>query len=378
MTHKNDPRWGLLLFALAVAAGNARAQSIYTPYAFTNFAGLPGVSGIDDGYRTNALFNMPGSIVVDQAGTFYIADFGNHTIRKLTSDGMVTTFAGLAGVPGSDDGTGPDARFYNPAVLDIDTNGNLYLSDFNNHTIRQVTPAGVVTTLAGTPGVPGTNDGPAGSALFNHPLGVAVDNATNVYVGDYGNYTIRKITPDGQVTTLAGAPGVAGTNDGPGNVARFNGPHYVRVDRVGNLYVADSESHTIRKVTPAGVVTTLAGSAGNQGSQDGIGCEALFGGPIGVGLDHAGNILVMDWDNNCISQGTAVLQFDSAVGLSVSNALVKMWLLGPSGSNVVVEASPDLVNWTPVRTNSLPVGGLSVSVPLGTGRSQLFRARMAP
>src|SRR5437667_1861357 len=195
----------LALFTLAVAVTRIHAQSIYTPYAFTNFAAKPGFSGTNDGTGNAARFYNAGSVALDSAGNVYVADFGNHTIRKLTPAGVVTTLAGSAGHSGSADGTGSAARFNGPATLDVDSNGNVYVTDYFNHTIRKVTPAGLVTTLAGVVGVAGTKDGSDIVARFNGPIGVAVDGATNVYVGDSMNHTIRKIKTAGEVTTMAGS-----------------------------------------------------------------------------------------------------------------------------------------------------------------------------
>src|SRR5262249_27505014 len=158
-------------------------------------------------------------------------------------------------------------------------------------TIRKVTPAGVVTTLAGTAGMRGSADGTGAAARFNSPAAVAVDGAGNVYVADQANFTIRKITSVGVVTTLAGAAGMQGTADGTGSAARFHVPVGVAVDGVGNVFVADYGGDSIRKVTPAGVVTTLAGAARIPGSADGTGPDAHFHNPTGVAVDSAGNVL---------------------------------------------------------------------------------------
>ena len=215
-------------------------------------------------------------MAVDGSGNVYVADTDNNTIRKITPAGVVTTLAGTAGVPGSADGTGSAAQFNYPGGVAVDGSGNVYVADIDNNTIRKITPAGVVTTLAGTAGVHGSADGTGSAAQFYDPHGVAVDGSGNVYVADTDNNTIRKITPAGVVTTLAGTAGVYGSADGTGSAAQFNYPAGVAVDGSGNVYVADTYNDTIRQITPAGVVTTLAGTAGMPGSADGTGSAARF------------------------------------------------------------------------------------------------------
>ena len=161
----------------------------------------------------------------------------------------------------------------------LDRVGNAYVADFANHTIRKITPDGTVSTLAGSAGEAGSADGTGAAARFNQVHGVAVDGAGNIYAADFGNHTIRKITSDGVVTTLAGLAENPGSTDGEGAAARFSAPYDVAVDETGNVYVADTSNHTIRKITPAGMVSTLAGVAGNVGSTDGIGGEAKFAVP---------------------------------------------------------------------------------------------------
>src|SRR6185369_16117483 len=191
-----------------------------------------------------------------------------------------TTLAGNTGY-GSADGTGSVARFYYPYSVAVDVGGNVYVADRGNNTIRKVTPSGLVTTLAGRAGSIGGTDGPGSDARFNGPSGVAVDSAGNVYVADSGNYTIRKVTPMGVVTTTAGLAGSQDSADGTGSDARFYFPFGVTVDSADNLYVADAGNNTIRKMTAAGVVTTLAGLAGTSGSTDGTGSVARFGSASG-------------------------------------------------------------------------------------------------
>ncbi len=273
-------------------------------YAFTNFAGQPGGLGNADGTGSNARFYYPSGVAVDSAGNVYVADNANSTIRKVTPAGVVTTLAGSAGSSGTNDGVGSAARFSSPNGVAVDSAGNVYVADTGNQTIRKVTPAGVVTTLAGSPGQTGSSDGTGSSAKFSQPFGVAVDSAGNVYVADYYNDTIRKVTPAGVVTTLAGSPGQTGSSDGTGSNARFYYPRGVAVDSAGNVYVADYYNSTIRKVTPAGVVTTLAGSPRHAGSSDGTGSNARFFWPYGVAVDSAGNVYVADTGNSTIRKVT--------------------------------------------------------------------------
>jgi MYXO-CTERM domain-containing protein len=210
-------------------------------------------------------------------------------------------------VAGSADGTGTEARFYAPEGVAVDPAGNVYVSDTGNHKIRKITPAGVVSTLAGA-GVSGYADGTGETARFREPSGIAADATGNVYVADWGNHAIRKITPAGVVTTFAGSGGVLGNADGTGSAARFQLPSGVAVDAAGNVYVADTLNHTIRKITSAGVVTTLAGLAEAKGSAAGKGSDARFSHPLGIAVDAAGAIYVTNnfTDSNSVYRGQLV------------------------------------------------------------------------
>lgn len=273
---------------------NSTIRKITPAGVVTTLAGSAGLTGGADGTGAAARFNLPEAVAVDGAGNVYVADTQNFTIRKITADGVVTTLAGSAGVGGSADGTGAAARFNNPTSVAVDSAGNVYVADRGNATIRKITPAGVVTTFAGSAGTTGQADGAGAAARFNNPAGVAVDGAGNVYVADAFNGTIRKITPAGAVTTLAGSPGTGGSTDGTGAAARFSIVTGVAVDGSGNVYVADQFNNTIRKITPAGAVTTLAGTASLFGSADGTGTAARFDGPTGVAADGNGNVYVTD------------------------------------------------------------------------------------
>jgi sugar lactone lactonase YvrE len=284
---------------------NHTIRKITAAGVVTTLAGQSGVSGSVDGNGSSARFYIPTGLAVDSIGNVYVADTGNHTIRKITAGGAVTTFAGQSGVSGSTDATGSSARFNNPKGVAVDSSGNIYVADYFNHTIRKITPAGLVTTFAGMAGTNGSSDGIGTSARFFYPSGLTVDSGDNVYVADNSNHTIRKITSAGLVTTLAGMAGTSGYIDSGGTGARFNSPTGVTVDGSGNVYVADTMNHTIRTVTPAGVVSTLAGSSvGTSGSADGTGSAARFNSPTGVTVDGNNNIYVADTVNNTIRRIT--------------------------------------------------------------------------
>ena len=285
---------------LVADTANHTIRKISPAGVVTTLAGSAGSAGSTDGTGAAARFNLPIGLAVDGAGNVLVADYKNHTIRKISPAGVVTTLAGKAGVQGSLNGTGAAARFSSPTGLAVDGAGNVLVVDYGNNTIRKISPAGVVTTLAGTAGVQDSTDGTGAAARFSNPIGLTVDGAGNVLVADSANHTIRKISPAGVVTTLAGTAGSAGITDGTGAAARFNNPRGLAVDGAGNVLVADAPNHTIRKISPAGVVTTLAGTAGVQDSTDGTGAAARFNFPQGLAVDAAGNVLVADTSNHTI------------------------------------------------------------------------------
>lgn len=264
-------------------------------------AGQPLNSGATNGTGSNALFNDPAAIVADANGNFFVADTRNHAIREVTTNGVVTTFAGKLGEAGTANGIGGNARFDFPSGLAFDQNGNLFVSDTDNSTIRKITPGGSVSTIAGVPGSHGFLDGAANNALFSSPLGLAVATNGDIFIADSGNHCIRKIS-GGLVSTFAGQPQVWGTADGLGTNAQFNGPVGLAFDSNGNLFVSDANNDTIRKITPAGLVTTFAGAAGTDGSADGDLKIARFRRPAELTFDRRGNLFVADSLNHSIRE----------------------------------------------------------------------------
>jgi sugar lactone lactonase YvrE len=288
----------------AVAVTTSPPAVITAPLTVTTLAGQPLTIGNSDGIGSVARFYYPSGIAADSAGNLYLADTDNHTIRKIVaSTGSVTTLAGLAGVSGDVDGAGSVARFNSPSGVAVDGAGNVYVADTLNDTLRLVTASGVVSTLAGTPGTAGSTDGTGSGALFHGPQGLALDASGNLYLADTNNQTIRKIVPStGEVTTIAGSAGSAGSADGVGTVARFDAPSGLGVDTAGNVYVADADNHTVRSLSPAGLVATIAGVAGSSGGADGTGSAARFNSPSDLAVDASGNVYVADTDNFTIRE----------------------------------------------------------------------------
>jgi len=340
-----------------VPSADVAAPPDATTYQWQILAGSEGGSGNADGTGHTARFCVPTGIALDQHGNAYVADTNNHTIRKITDAGVVSTFAGVACAPGYTDGVGSAARFRDPTGVAVDSHGNLYIGDSGNVAIRKITPSGKVTTFANRSGKGIPGDGIACHALISNPssvavdsqdnvyvierdrqsickitpdgvisdvpgrlldkygcfwattiyagipAGVAVDPAGNIYMADTLQHMVHKITPEGVVTTHAGNRGQAGNRDGTAAEARFNAPTGVAVDPSGNIYIADNGNRTIRKITPEGLVTTLAGDGSDTTatSADGIGRNARFINPWGLAVDGAGNVWVTDastWYSN--------------------------------------------------------------------------------
>jgi len=307
-----------LVFLYVADTGNHKIRKVTLTGATTTYAGS-GAPGADNGAGTAASFSSPEG-VASIGSDIYVADTGNHTIRKITPAGAVgdvTTFAGAAGFSGFvDNAAGTIARFFSPSSLTA-IGTDLYVADTGNQVLRKVDSSAFVTTLAGTAGSAGSSDSPTGpSASFNGPKGIGTDGAS-LFVADARNHAIRKITTGGAVTTVAGNPPQAGTINGSGSAARFRAPAGAAV--VGdNVFVADTGNHTIRKVTSAGAVTTLAGSPGVSGPADGTGTGARFTNPQGIAAVGA-DLYLADPGNHSIrkvtSAGVVTTIAGSAAGL---------------------------------------------------------------
>ncbi len=268
--------------------GTSRVRKVSPAGMVSTLAG--GSSGDADGVGEQAQLRGPHGVVLDRDGNVYVAEYYGNRIRKISPGGIVTRFAG-DGPAGSVDGAGTAARFWGPVGIGIDASGNFYVGDRENHRIRKITPQGVVSTFAGS--TAGYADGTGTAASFRWPQGIAVDPAGNVYVADTSNNRIRKITPQGVVSTLAGS-GAAGGADGTGPAAQFNSPDLLALDPGGNVYVTDYVGRKVRKVSPAGVVTTLAGT-GIKNWRDGSLAVAEFDDPEGVAVDSLGIVYIAEY-----------------------------------------------------------------------------------
>ena len=255
-----------------------------------------GTAGSANGTGGAASFSNPEGIARDSAGNLYVVDSNNHLIRKITPAGVVTTFAGSPGAIGSTDGAGTAAKFNFPVgIVYLPTSNLLMVTDSANHTIRRIDMTGVVATQAGLALTSNSTDGSWAAARFNYPKGITISaDGNTLVVADSGNHTIRQIFSSGTVSTLAGLAGSAGSTNNTGAAARFNSPYGVALDGSNNTYVADKNNRVIRKITPTGVVTTLAGLVGTSAIVDGTGGAARFANPWSIASDGANNLYVAD------------------------------------------------------------------------------------
>jgi DNA-binding beta-propeller fold protein YncE len=284
-----------LLLVLSLSAVTATASQ--SQVRVETFSGN-GQAGFANSNGQVGQFNRPHGLAVDPKGNLYVSDRGNHAIRVVAANGDIGTLAGN-GKEGNADGAGAAASFRQPIAAAVDKSGNVYVADRDNHVIRLIDPSGKVVVLAGT-GTKGFANGPSSAAQFNEPYGVALSpDEKPLYIADYLNHALREVDlATKQVTTLAGN-GTAGFANGVGDQARFNQPYSVKADTNGRLYVPDQNNHAIRRVDPDGTVSTLAGN-GHSGFADGKPSEARFNNPTGLAVGPDGTVYVSDRNNQRI------------------------------------------------------------------------------
>src|SRR4051812_18368728 len=282
----------LMVYLSAATATAAQSQIRVETFSGNGQAGFANSNG------QVGQFNRPHGLAIDAKGNLYVSDRGNHAIRVVAANGDIRTLAGN-GKEGNADGTGAGASFRQPIAAVVDKAGNVYVADRDNHVIRLIDPPGNVIVLAGA-GAKGFANGPSASAQFNEPYGVALSpDEKTLYVADYLNHALRAVDlATRQVTTLAGN-GTAGFANGVGDKSQFNQPYNVKADANGRLYVPDQNNHVIRRVDPDGTVSTLAGN-GQSGFADGKPSDARFNNPTGLAVGPDGTVYVSDRNNHRI------------------------------------------------------------------------------
>lgn len=279
------------------STGVEGSASPISTVAGTGAAGFKG----DSEPAVSAQLNRPYGIAVGSLGTLYFSDYNNHRIRRITTDGKISTVAGSGAGYSGDNGPAAAARLNCPREVAVDGAGTLYVTDAANHRVRRITPDGTISTVAGT-GTGGSSGdgGPATAARLNYPLGVAVDSGGVLYISDHSNHKVRKVTPDGTISTIAGT-GTAGFkgDGGPAVSAQLNRPYALALDDAGDLYIADGNNHRVRKITADGTISTVAGkgTAGFSGD-GGPATSAQLNLPVGVVVDSAGTLFVSDYNNH--------------------------------------------------------------------------------
>jgi len=312
------------LFLTIITAQACKEQAPVSNVIVTTFAGS--TAGYADGNGTQAKFNSPTGLTVDASGNVYVADLLNSKIRKITPDGTVSTIAGTTA--GYLDGAGADAKFNKPVDVALDVNGNIIVADYSNFKIRKIDSNGIVTTVAGS--TQGHADGPALSAMFYYPSALAIGQDGVIYVAE-PDHLIRKIIPNGTVSTLAGNT-INGYIDGPGINAEFDLPSGLAVDANNNVYVADYHNNTIRKIDKFGVVSSFVGGANEFGVSNGTVSSTLFEGPTGVAIDQIGNFIVSEIGNSTGAGYSRIRKVSSSGTVTTLTGSDKGYVDGTGGS----------------------------------------------
>lgn len=298
------------------SAGAAGGELPATPISTVAGTGVAGFKG-DNEPAVAAQLNRPYGIAVDSLGTLYFSDYNNHRIRKITTDGKISTVAGIGAGYSGDNGPAVSARLNCPREVAVDGAGAVYVTDAANHRVRKITTDGTISTVAGTGTAGYSGDGgPATAARLNYPLGVTVDSEGVLYISDHSNNRVRKVTTDGTISTVAGT-GTAGFkgDDGPALSAQLNRPYAVAVNEAGVLFITDGNNHRVRKVSVDGTITTVAGTGtAGYGGDGGPATSAQFNLPLGVAVDSSGNLYISDYNNHRVRRVTPDGEISTVAG----------------------------------------------------------------
>ena len=326
----------------------------------------------DDGQATGAKINKPNNISVDASGNIYIADTGNHRIRKVDADGIITTVAGTGSRGYSGEGTAINEKINKPAGVSVDASGNIYIADTGNHRIRKVDADGIITTVAGTGSRGYSGEGTAINEKINKPAGVSVDASGNIYIADTGNHRIRKVDAGGIITTVAGTGSGGYSGEGTAINEKINKPGGVSVDESGNIYIADTENHRIRKVDAGGIITTVAGNGSTTYCCDGgPATSASINEPAGVSVDADGNIYIADTENHRIRKVDAdgiisTVAGTGSAGYSGEGTAINKKIKEPKGVSVDADGNIYIADTENHRIRKVDADGIITTVA-GTG-----------
>lgn len=351
---------------IVVDRSNHKIRKI-TPSGIVSTLAGTGAIGSTNGAALSATFRYPDGAIVDSNGNIFITDQSNHTIRKIDENGIVSTFAG-DGLASYLDGNGIATKFRYPAAMAIDENDNLFIADWGNHCIRKITPLGVVSTYAGIGGNSGNIDGNTSVAKFNGPTGLCFDNNGNLYVADYSNYKIRKVDTNGNVSTFCGS-GVAGNIDGDAFTARFNKPAVITFDGIDTFYVTDDSNHNVRKVDLLGNVSTFAG-IGVNGATDGLASTSSFKSLTGIIANNKDELFIADYGNHKIRK---ITKYHYSISPSLPTGLTFNETTGEI-SGTPIELSP-MTDYTVIATNEFGTSSTIVSIEVATLSASSFQQK---